>query len=137
MVKYLIASHVTYSIGTKDFLDFMVGKNDNVFTLSAFMNDESLDTLINNKMNEIGDYDQLIIFVDIHGGSVEQALFLRFNKNQKIKIISGFNLPLVMEILFQNKVLTDDEIEQSIMACHYSIVNLKTTDLSNDDEDLI
>ena len=137
MVKYLIASHVTFSKGTKDFLDFMIGTNANVYTLCAFLDDQSLDQLINNKIKEIGVYDQLLIFVDIHGGSVEQALFLKFCDDAHVKIISGYNLALVMEIIFQNKVLNDDEIQLCINSCHSSIVNLKKTNLSDDDQDLI
>ncbi len=111
MTKYLFASHGEFANGTASFLKILVGVKENVFTLNAFLDEKSVDVLVRNKLEEIGEFDQLIVFCDIYGGSVCQEVFRQTaTLNKNIHIIAGYNLALVMEILTHDEVLSKEEI---------------------------
>lgn len=136
MVKYLLASHGSFADGTYSFLKIMCGLTENVYTLNAFLDDQSLDDLVDKKLLEIGEYDQLIIFCDIHGGSVEQKILLKTAEMKNVFIISGFNIPLVLEIISQNRILSEKELKAIIdqARCQINIDHIES--LAEGDDDL-
>lgn len=137
MVKYLLASHGKFAEGTKSFLDIMISQRDDVYTLGAFMDERGLDELIEEKMKEIGDFEQLIVFCDLNGGSVAQKMYIYQNNDSRdIKVIAGYNIALVMDIIFKNKALTDEEIRESINECKNHIVYLNDIKAALIEEDL-
>lgn len=137
MVKYLLASHGKYAEGTKSFLDIMISERDDLYTMGAFLDERSLDDLITEKMKEIGDFDQLIVFCDLNGGSVAQKMYIYANTDQRdIKVIAGYNIALVMDIIFKNKELSDDEIRESIDECKNHIVYLNDIKVASKEDEL-
>ena len=136
MVKYLLASHGKFAEGTKSFLDIMVSQRDDLYTMGAFMDERSLEDLIDEKMKEIGEFEQLIVFCDLNGGSVAQKMYILANSDPRdIKVIAGYNIALVMDIIFKNKALTDEEIRESIDECKNHIVYLNDIKAAlNEDE---
>lgn len=136
MVKYLLASHGEFSRGTLSFLNVLMGVNDNVFILEAFLDEESLQTKMKRVFDSIGKFDQLIIFCDLHGGSVAQEVFIEtFDDPRNIQIIAGYNVSLVMDIMMRNEVMTNDEIQVAVNESKNSIVylnNIQQTNLGDD-----
>lgn len=137
MVKYLLASHGRFAEGTKSFLDIMISQRDDIYTMTAFLDERSLDDLIEEKFKEIGEFDQLIVFCDLNGGSVAQKMFIYSNTDSRdIKVIAGYNIALVMDIIFKNKELTDEEIRASIDECKNHIVYLNDIKVASKEEEL-
>lgn len=137
MVKYLLASHGKFSEGTKSFLDIMISQRDDVYTLAAFLDERSLDDLIDKKIEEIGEFDQLIVFCDLNGGSVAQKMYIYSNTDPRdIKVIAGYNIALVMDIIFKNKELSDEEIRASIDECKNHIVYLNDIKVASKEDEL-
>lgn len=97
--KYLIATHGTFSKGVKSSLNMIIGDTANLYIIEAYIDDKvNIEDQIKLVLDEISDEDELIIFSDIMGGSVTNQLLhqaLRPNTH----IVSGFNLPLLIEIL--------------------------------------
>lgn len=136
MIKYLFASHGKYSEGTKSFLDIMSGSNPNIYTLTAFLDERSEKQLVKEAMKQIGDFDQLIIFCDIYGGSVAQEVFRQTAKDPRnIQIIAGYNLALVLDIILRNTVLSEKEILEIINTNRNSIVYVPRTVEASSTED--
>jgi fructoselysine/glucoselysine PTS system EIIA component len=97
--KFLIATHGTFAAGIKSSLDIIIGAIDNVFLIQAYVDEnKSIEAEINEIMAQVGDSDELVVFADILGGSVTNML-LQHTLRPNVHIISGFNLPLVIEIL--------------------------------------
>lgn len=97
--KFLIATHGAFAKGVKSALDIIVGEMDNVFLIQAYLDEskpveEELTSILETTTNE----DELIIFTDLLGGSVNNIM-LRNALRENVHIVSGFNLPLVIEIL--------------------------------------
>jgi fructoselysine and glucoselysine-specific PTS system IIA component len=97
--KFLIATHGTFAAGIKSSLDIIIGAMDNVFLIQAYVDEnKSIEAEINDVMARVGNNDELVVFADILGGSVTNML-LQHALRPKVHIVSGFNLPLVIEIL--------------------------------------
>ena len=135
MVKYLIASHGRFSEGTVSFLKIMTGEKENVYTLSAFLDDRSIQDMVKDKLKEIGEFDQLIVFCDIYGGSVAQEVFKQTaSDDRNLQIIAGYNLALVMDLILKDSVLSKDDIRESIEGAKNAMVYLNDIKKTHDDE---
>lgn len=99
MRKFLIATHGAFAKGIKSSLDIIIGETDNVFLIQAYLDEniiveDELAAILTNITNT----DELIIFTDLLGGSVNNIM-LREALKENVHIVSGFNLPLVIEIM--------------------------------------
>lgn len=135
MVKYLIASHGKFSEGTVSFLEIMAGKNEHIYTISAFLDERSIHDIVNSKLREIGEFEQLIVFCDIHGGSVAQEIYRQTSEDQRnIQIIAGYNLSLVLDLILKQTVLGKKDIQESIESAKSAMVYLNDIEQVHDDE---
>ena len=111
--KFLIATHGTFAAGIKSSLDIIVGAMDNVFLIQAYVDEnKSIETEIKEVIEKLGDSDELIVFADILGGSVTNML-LQHALRPNVHIVSGFNLPLVIEIILADAETPAEEVINS------------------------
>lgn len=108
MLKILIATHGTFANGVKSALEIILGEKNHVSCLNAFMNEQSLNELIETYFTTISSEDSLIILTDLFGGSVNQTLISAL-KREKTWLICGFNLALVLEICLLDETSQFDE----------------------------
>ncbi|HVW95340.1 MAG TPA: hypothetical protein VHA56_05200 [Mucilaginibacter sp.] len=109
--KYLIATHGKFAGGIKSSLELIAGEVENLFLIEAYIdNTLSIEDQISNVMSEIGEYNELIVFTDILGGSVTNQI-LQHTLNSDVHVVSGFNLPLLIEIIMAG---TDTPIAEVI-----------------------
>lgn len=82
-----------------------MGTMENVFLLQAYTGEnKSLKEEIDRVLEQTKADDELIIFTDLMGGSVTNQI-LQYALKENVFIISGFNLPLLLDIM-----LADQEI---------------------------
>ncbi|MPM61953.1 hypothetical protein SDC9_108817 [bioreactor metagenome] len=137
MVKYLLASHGLYAEGTASFLKIMAGTNANLYTLAAFLDDTSIEELVRKKLEVINEYDQLIVFCDLYGGSVAQEVYRQTQGTKRnIQIIAGYNVALVLDIILKDRVLDPTEIRQIIAESRNAIVYLNDYQQTAETNDL-
>ncbi|MDB4921754.1 hypothetical protein [Mucilaginibacter sp.] len=109
--KFLIATHGTFAAGVKSSLDLIIGAIENVFLIQAYINaDIAVDTQINEVLDQVSDTDELVVFCDILGGSITNQI-LQHALKPNVHVISGFNLPLLIEVLMSD---TDTPVEEVI-----------------------
>lgn len=108
MLKILIATHGTFANGVKSALEIILGEKNHVSCLNAFMNEQSLNELIETYFTTISPEDSLIILADLFGGSVNQTLISAL-KRERTWLICGFNLALVLEICLLDEASQFDE----------------------------
>jgi len=108
MRKYLIATHGTFAGGIKSSIDLILGETENVFLIQAYLEEnKSLQEEIEKVMKQINPGDELIVFTDLTGGSITNQI-LQFALKENVFIVTGVNLPLVLDIM-----LADPEIPVS------------------------
>ena len=101
--KFLIASHGTFAAGIKSSLDIIIGAMDNVYIVNAYVDDTiSVEAQIQEVMDKVGNGDELIAFCDILGGSVTNQV-LQYALRPNVHVVSGFNLPLLIEVLMADE----------------------------------
>ena len=116
-------------------MNIMLGQNENIYTLSAFLDDRSIQDLVLSKLEEIGSFDQLIVFCDIHGGSVAQEVYRQLSEDQRnIQIIAGYNLALVLDVILKQGIIGEEGIRESIEGAKSAMVYLNDIEQVHDDE---
>ena len=86
------------------------------------------------KIHELNEEDELIIVADIMGGSIANT-FSSYIQSEKIHIITGLNLPLLIGLAqdLDSDVSTDELIENAIQMGREGIVDLKKMIEENSD----
>lgn len=118
MRKYLLASHGTFAEGLKNSLELILGPQRNVLCISAYVTEET-DILKEalNIIHSLNPEDELIIFSDILGGSVNNNL-ISLVQDSGVHLVTGMNLPLVLNIISSDtepniKDIIKDSLQQS------------------------
>jgi len=111
MIKILLVSHGKLAEGIKNTLEIIMGPQNHVSTISAYIDDIPFESKLDDYMKTVDlNSDKLIIISDIFGGSVNQKVMTKVDMT-KVKLITGLNLPLLLEIA----VLSEDNITDEKM----------------------
>ncbi|MEI0563962.1 PTS sugar transporter subunit IIA [Brachyspira pulli] len=136
--QFLIISHGEMSTGMKSTITMLLGNNFNLDTIAAYLDGEETD--INSKikgyLEKLGSDDELIIFTDIFGGSVNNESMKHIN-DKRVRIVSGINIPVVLEILSNSNSDSsiDNIIREAISEAKESIIFCNDLDLKLDNDD--
>jgi fructoselysine and glucoselysine-specific PTS system IIA component len=110
MRKYLIATHGTFAKGIHSSLEIIMGIPENVFLIQAYTGEnKSLKEEISSVLEKISKEDELIVFTDLMGGSITNQI-LQYALKENVYIISGFNLPLLLDILLADQEIPVNEV---------------------------
>ncbi len=116
MKKIVLASHGKLAEGLLDTLILLGADTSFVEPLTFYCECGATEDDITRVLREAGEETQLIVFTDIMFGSVNQ-LFLRLATKMaktNVRIITGFNLPVVMGVIAAEDPLTDEELYQMV-----------------------
>ena len=98
-MELLLISHGKFSYGIKESYDMIVGENDKIHSLS--LDDEGMEEFskkLNSTLKELTSNGKVLVFTDIQGGTpYNQALRFKLENPDAIEIVSGMNLPMVVE----------------------------------------
>jgi len=96
--KFLIATHGAFAKGVKSALDMIAGEMENISLIQAYLDESrSVEDELADVLATISETDELVVFTDLLGGSVNNIM-LRNALRDNVHIVSGFNLPLLIEI---------------------------------------
>ena len=111
--KFLIATHGTFSAGAKSSLDMIIGAVPYIFIIQAYLDEKvNVEQQIQEVLEQVSDQDELVIFSDIMGGSVTNQL-LQHALKPNIHILSGFNLPLLIDVMLAGQDTPVNEVIRS------------------------
>ena len=135
MVRYLVATHGVLAKGFESALQILLGNLDNIEFISCYVDDSNTQKQIEEFINSIGD-DQLIMFSDICGGSVNQIMN-QYLQRENTYQVTGVNLAVLIEMLATNKdSYSKKELEMIVANAkdNLQLVNLQI-DVSEEEED--
>lgn len=99
MRKFLIATHGSLAGGAQSSLEMILGSTDNIFVLQAYAEEnKSIQDELEIIFSQVSATDEMIIFTDLMGGSVTNQV-LQYTRKENVYVISGFNLPLLLDIV--------------------------------------
>lgn len=111
MRKVLVATHASFAKGIIETLEFILGEQKNVEVMCAYLTlDFQIEKEIDKVLLSMSSQDELIVLVDLYGGSVSNAFSNRIN-DSRVYVIAGVNFPMLLDI-----VLNQDEDIQSVIS---------------------
>lgn len=122
MVKVIIASHHKLADGMGDTLKDLVPSLTDIETISAYLDNEPIDSAVEAALGRCQDTEDVVVFTDLLGGSVNQEFVRQLKPN--VHVIAGMNLPIIMTLLLQleNQPLSEELITQSIEEAKNQII---------------
>ena len=138
MRRFIFASHHKLAYGLKDTVDFLTGATKTVYDINAYLDDETkdIDTVVAELFASFDDEDEVVVLVDMMGGSVYQKFYPYMS--DKVHIICGMNLPMALSFVLapEDECLTSEKVEQVLMDCKNQLVyaNKMTASVDEDDE---
>ena len=147
MLGIVIATHGTLSNGIKDAAEVIMGNTEHIITVNLNAGDdvEKLGNKINNAILEVTQGDGVVVLVDLVSASPYNQSVLVTNQldpelKDKVYIIGGVNLPMLLEIInhqilgTQMEIVAKSAVEQTkecISSWHVPV----GVDANEDDED--
>ena len=113
MKQILIATHGKMASGIRYTAELIVGKMAEITTIDAYVTPEDN---VEKKFEEYfaqHENDRIFVFTDLMGGSVNQKL-LRYSQKENVTLITGTNLPVLMQVMMADDDVTEDEIQEFI-----------------------
>ena len=113
MKQILIATHGKMASGIRYTAELIVGELAKITTIDAYVTPED------NVEKQFEEYfsahreDRIFVFTDLMGGSVNQKL-LRYAQQENVTLITGTNLPVLMQIMLADEDVEVEEIRQYI-----------------------
>lgn len=139
MKKIIIASHQYLAQGLKSTLEYIVPNTVEVIDINAYIENISVENQILTSLEQCNEEEQIFVFTDLLGGSVNQEFIEKITK-YNIELIAGANLPIIMTIVLKlgEQDLTKDEIREAIEEARNQLVYvndlLSTQEIDEDDE---
>ena len=122
MRKIVIATHSMMSKGLKDTLEFIIGPQKSLLAITAYIDsDYSINQEIEQLFSDLAPDDELIVTVDLLGGSVSNAFSEQIGKDN-FYLISGVNLPLLLELCLSGEQDTKKLIQKAMNSGNEGIV---------------
>lgn len=115
MKKLLIASHGDLAKGMLSSIQIITGSTAGITTINAYQEGVDLDSELTTFIRSVTNEDEIFVFTDLYGGSVNQKITGRFMREKlAIRIISGFNFPVILEILLGPERIKPDMLQEMI-----------------------
>lgn len=114
MKHVLIATHGKMASGIRYTAEMIAGEQTDVTTMDAYVDAEidlekELDHYFMERKGE-----RIIVLTDLMGGSVNQKLMQYAAKDEKITLITGINLPMLIQIFFADENISEEELQEFI-----------------------
>lgn len=122
MIGFLIATHGKLAEGLLDSATLIVGKQDGVETISIThdTNIESFGEEMIQKIRELDTGEGVIVFTDLLLASPYNQASIGYKKlgdECQYRVISGTNLPILLEAFSKRENNNLDEMVDHILAC--------------------
>ena len=133
MRGYILASHGPFASALKESLEFITGERKDVKTIGLTHDDgpESFKAKIEVLVESMNEYDQIVVFTDLLGGSPGNAMVQLFIHDHRFHLISGMNFPMLLSAVLDSS-LSPEEIVQ---AGRDGVVDIKAFMTQNTDFD--
>lgn len=137
MRRFIFASHHKLAYGLKDTVDFLTGATKTIYDINAYLDDETkdIDTVVAELFASFDDEDEVVVLVDMMGGSVYQKFYPYMS--EKVHVICGMNLPMALSLVLapEDERLTSEDVEEMLMECKNQLVYVNKMAASVDEDD--
>lgn len=116
MRKILIATHSTFASGSLNSITFLIGNRQEISIIDAYIDETDYTKKVDQFFEDYRMEDEYVVFTDLFGGSVNQKIF-SYKTKFDFYLITGFNLPILLEIILYNQTLNEEIVKQLVENC--------------------
>ncbi|OOM81148.1 mannose/fructose/sorbose PTS transporter subunit IIA [Clostridium sp. BL-8] len=112
MISVIIGTHGMFSEEILKSAEMIFGTQENVGAVT-FKPGEGVEALVekyNMLIKKMDSNDGVLFMVDLFGGSPFNAASLIAVKNENMEIVTGVNLPMILEVLGSRELLSMSEL---------------------------
>lgn len=127
-MKIVLISHSNMAVGMKDTLNMIVGDDKNVLAFAAYINGSTAEIQKVKDLVENNQDEQFIVLTDLLGGSVNNEMMQLLENNKNIRLVTGMNLPLAMQLQLKaatTEKINDEDLNQIINESKKALANVK------------
>jgi fructoselysine and glucoselysine-specific PTS system IIA component len=119
MKKILVAAHGILAEALVKSISMIAGEQENVTAFNFYADDDKKDwdAVIRNYFDALAEDDELLICADMFYGSVNQK-FLPYLDRQNVHLVTGVNLPALIELVTMEGEFTRENIEECLTTAH-------------------
>ncbi|MDO1605630.1 hypothetical protein Q2T76_06090 [Lactobacillus sp. YT155] len=133
MTQVVIATHGYLADGLKKSFEFIMGEKNNLTAISAYTPDCPNFTYVYQEFIDDHVNEEIIFITDIYGGSVNNELMQAMTDNNKIHLICGANLPLLLQLFINLDSLDiENTITDAIKAGQEGVKHCQRIDVPNE-----
>lgn len=127
MVGILLVSHYTFAQSLKETVELIIGERKNLGAVSISKDDkiDFFSAKLKDAVNSLDKGDGVLILADMFGGSPSNVALSLYSQNEKVKIITGVNLPIVIEALMHSNKNLDELVKIIMEKKEKTIVDVK------------
>ena len=132
--KIILVSHGELSKGMLNSLQMIIGENE-ALSCYGMMPGEHYSVVCNEveKLAKENPNTQYIVVADLLGGSVCNGC-IPLIQNENIKLVSGMNMGLIIELLFAPSPMSNEDIDEKINLCKDGITHVSAQYIKEQDE---
>lgn len=109
MIGVLVATHGEMAKGLFDAIDMICGTQEkfSIVSLKRGQDAESFGEELGEKINELNSDEGVIVLVDLLGATPMNQSALNLYKSDKVEVITGVNLPMVVTAAMERDCFSD------------------------------
>lgn len=116
MIGMILCGHGNFASGMYSAIKLIAGEQEDFATVdfSAGMSSEELKEQLLVQIAKTENGNGVVIFTDIPGGTPFNQAVLLSTENESVKIVSGTNLPLLLESSFKRDLSLTEFVSQAL-----------------------
>ncbi|EDT70838.1 PTS sugar transporter subunit IIA [Clostridium perfringens] len=109
MIGVLVATHGEMAKGLFDAIDMICGTQEkfSIVSLKRGQDAESFGEELGEKINELNSDEGVVVLVDLLGATPMNQSALNLYKSDKVEVITGVNLPMVVTAAMERDCFSD------------------------------
>ncbi|AQR97990.1 PTS sugar transporter subunit IIA [Clostridium saccharoperbutylacetonicum] len=138
MISVIVGTHGIFSEEILKSAEMIFGSQENIGSVT-FNPGEGIDSLVekyNNLINRLDSKEGVLFMVDLFGGSPFNAASIIAMKNENMEIVTGVNLPMILEVLGSREFLNLQELVQIALNSGKDAIKILTKNVEIDEEEL-
>lgn len=137
MFSIIVTTHGELTNGFSNTINMILGEQENLY-FNMFSSNQTTEEYENEVLKTISSIESqrdILILTDLFGGTPWNVSSKLSMINSRIKVISGVNLPMVIESIMKTNENLDEAINDIVNTTKDSIIKLEINNsISEDDE---
>ncbi len=117
MIGIVVVSHDGVAEAMVKCCETIIGKLDCLETISFFSDEHLIDLekKFDLALDNLSACDGILILIDMFGGSPSNIAIKKLSQNPNMEIISGFNIPMLLELISRSKIGDVKELKEKLL----------------------